>query len=115
MIWAEKRFKLGYGRAFALYVMAYCVGRVWIEYLRVDTANHLFGVRINVFTSIILFLLALAFFVIQGRRHPGLQLIAVADGVVPDGQAVPARRGRTGWRSRIAGRGGTGGRRGTGG
>ena len=28
VIWAERRFKLGYGRAFALYVMAYCVGRV---------------------------------------------------------------------------------------
>ena len=53
MIWADRRFKLGYGRAFALYVMAYTVGRGWIEYLRIDTANHIFGVRLNVWTSIV--------------------------------------------------------------
>ena len=28
VIWADRRFKLGHGRAFALYVAAYCVGRV---------------------------------------------------------------------------------------
>ena len=49
------------------------VGRVWIEYLRVDTANHLFGVRINVFTSVVLFLLALAFFVVSAQATPGRQ------------------------------------------
>jgi hypothetical protein len=59
--------------------MAYCVGRCWIEYLRVDTANHLFGVRVNVFTSVVLFLLALAFFVVQGRRHPGRQVAVPVD------------------------------------
>ncbi|MBA2698363.1 MAG: prolipoprotein diacylglyceryl transferase [Nocardioidaceae bacterium] len=71
VIWAERRFRLGYGRAFALYVMAYTVGRVWIEYLRVDTANAFFGVRLNVFTCVIVFLLAAAYFVIVGKRHPG--------------------------------------------
>ncbi len=71
VIWADRRFRLGYGRAFALYVMAYTAGRVWIEYLRIDTANHIFGVRLNVWTSIILFVAATAYFVIVGRRHPG--------------------------------------------
>ncbi len=71
VIWAERRFRLGYGRAFALYVMAYTVGRGWIEYLRVDTANHFFGVRLNVWTSVIVFCLAAAYFVVVGRRHPG--------------------------------------------
>jgi prolipoprotein diacylglyceryl transferase len=70
VIWAERRFRLGFGRAFALYVMAYTVGRTWIEYLRVDTANHFLGVRLNVFTSVVLFLLALIFFVISSKRHP---------------------------------------------
>ena len=31
LIWADHRFTLGHGRAFALYVAAYTVGRAWIE------------------------------------------------------------------------------------
>ncbi|MEJ7690987.1 MAG: prolipoprotein diacylglyceryl transferase [Nocardioidaceae bacterium] len=73
VIWAERRYRLGYGRAFALYVMAYTVGRGWIEYLRVDTANAFFGVRLNVFTSIVVFVLAAAYFVIVGKRRPGVE------------------------------------------
>ena len=37
VIWADRKYKLGYGRAFALYVMAYTAGRGWIEYMRIDT------------------------------------------------------------------------------
>ncbi|MGK5684530.1 prolipoprotein diacylglyceryl transferase [Actinoplanes sp. URMC 104] len=66
---ADRRFKFGRGRAFALYVMAYTVGRAWIEMLRVDEANHLFGIRLNVFTSIVVFLGALIYFlVVRGPR-----------------------------------------------
>ena len=71
VIWADRRFRLGHGRAFALYVMGYTAGRGWIEYLRIDTVNHVLGLRLNVWTSIVVFLLALAYFVIVGRRHPG--------------------------------------------
>ena len=31
VLWADRRFRLGHGRAFALYVMAYTAGRGWIE------------------------------------------------------------------------------------
>jgi prolipoprotein diacylglyceryl transferase len=66
----DRRFKFGRGRAFALYAMAYTVGRVWIEMLRTDEANHLFGVRLNVFTSIVVFVLALIYFmVVKGPRE----------------------------------------------
>ena len=43
VVWADRRYRLGYGRAFALYVMAYTAGRGWIEYLRIDSVNHIFG------------------------------------------------------------------------
>src|SRR3712207_1824588 len=36
----HRRFRFGKARAFALYVMLYCVGRFWIELLRTDEANH---------------------------------------------------------------------------
>ncbi len=75
VLWADRRFRLGHGRVFALYVMCYTAGRSWIEYLRIDTANHIFGVRLNVWTSIILFVLATAYFVVAGRRHPGRETV----------------------------------------
>ncbi len=73
VIWADRRFKLGFGRVIALYVMAYTAGRGWIEYLRVDPVqlDDVAGLRLNVWVSIALFALAAAFFVWQGRRHPG--------------------------------------------
>ncbi|WP_246157922.1 prolipoprotein diacylglyceryl transferase [Catellatospora sichuanensis] len=64
----DRRFKFGRGRAFALYAMLYTLGRVWIEAMRTDEATMVIGVRLNVWTSIIVFLGAAAFFVL--RRGP---------------------------------------------
>jgi prolipoprotein diacylglyceryl transferase len=73
VIWADRRFRLGHGRAFALYVAGYCAGRGWIEYLRIDPveADDVFGLRLNVWTSIILFTLAVGYFVWSSIRRPG--------------------------------------------
>jgi prolipoprotein diacylglyceryl transferase len=85
VIWADRKFKLGYGRVVALYVMAYTAGRGWIEYLRVDPVqlDDVAGLRLNVWVSIVLFLLATAFFVWQGRRHPGREETAYVAGREP--------------------------------
>jgi prolipoprotein diacylglyceryl transferase len=73
VIWADRRFRLGHGRAFALYVAAYCAGRAWIEYLRIDPveANDVFGLRLNVWTSIVVGLAAVVYFVVSARLRPG--------------------------------------------
>lgn len=71
IVWLERRFRLGHGRVFWAYVMAYTSGRVWIEMLRIDPAHTFFGLRLNVWTSILVFLGALVAFVVVGRRHPG--------------------------------------------
>lgn len=68
LLWAERRFRLTNGRLFALYVMGYTAGRAWIEYLRVDPANYLLGLRVNDWTSLVLFAAALTYFVLAGRR-----------------------------------------------
>jgi prolipoprotein diacylglyceryl transferase len=70
-LWADRKWTLGYGRVFALYVAAYTVGRFWIEALRVDTAHHWLGMRLNDWTAIIVFLGAVAYFVRSSRRYPG--------------------------------------------
>ncbi|ORT53947.1 prolipoprotein diacylglyceryl transferase [Streptomyces sp. CB03238] len=71
VIWADRRFRLGHGRAFALYVAAYCAGRGWIEYMRVDEAHHVLGLRLNVWTAILVFLLAVTYIVVSSRTRPG--------------------------------------------
>ncbi|MDN3020901.1 prolipoprotein diacylglyceryl transferase [Streptomyces sp. S.PB5] len=83
VIWADRRFKLGHGRAFALYVAAYCVGRFWIEYLRVDDAHHILGLRLNNWTAVIVFLLAVLYIVLSARKRPGREEVVepnAADG-----------------------------------
>jgi prolipoprotein diacylglyceryl transferase len=85
VIWADRRFNLGYGRVVALYVMAYTAGRGWIEYLRIDPVqlDDVAGLRLNVWVSIVLFVLAAAFFVWQGRRHPGREESVYVEGREP--------------------------------
>jgi prolipoprotein diacylglyceryl transferase len=67
----ERRFQLDRGRTFAMYVMLYTVGRAWIEYLRVDQATHILGLRLNDWTCLIVFLGALAYFVRVTRAEQG--------------------------------------------
>jgi prolipoprotein diacylglyceryl transferase len=73
VIWADRRWRLGHGRVVALYVMTYTLGRGWIEYLRIDEVqmNDVLGLRLNVWTSIVLFVAAAAYFWVSARRHPG--------------------------------------------
>ncbi|MEV1287587.1 prolipoprotein diacylglyceryl transferase [Micromonospora sp. NPDC049679] len=80
----DRRFKLGRGRAFALYVMGYTAGRFWIELMRTDEANLILGLRVNVWTSVLVFLGALAYFV--RVRGPQEFLVPVGGGHV----ALPA-------------------------
>ncbi|MDP2013247.1 MAG: prolipoprotein diacylglyceryl transferase, partial [Actinomycetota bacterium] len=75
LIWADKRFNLGHGRVFALYVVLYCVGRTWIELLRIDTANHILGLRLNVWTAVIVGLGGLVWFLLSARLKPGREAL----------------------------------------
>lgn len=73
VIWLDRRLRLGHGRVVALYVMSYTAGRGWIENLRIDTVqmNDILGLRLNVWTSIILFVLAAAYFAWATKSRPG--------------------------------------------
>ncbi|GAB3009611.1 prolipoprotein diacylglyceryl transferase [Streptomyces pseudoechinosporeus] len=90
VIWADRRFKLGHGRAFALYVAAYCAGRFWIEYMRVDEAHEFLGLRLNNWTAIVVFLLAVLYIVLSAKRRPGREEVvepAAAVGREADAEA----------------------------
>lgn len=65
---ADRRWHPDRGRLFALYVAAYTAGRGWIEALRDDHANHIAGLRVNDWVSIIVFTAAVAYLVVTRRR-----------------------------------------------
>ncbi len=75
LVWADRRYQMGHGRVFALYVALYCLGRLWIEALRIDAANTILGLRLNIWTAGIVGLGALAYFVWSLRTKPGREEI----------------------------------------
>lgn len=72
LLWADKRFRLGHGRVFALYVAGYTLGRFVVETMRSDEATMVFGFRINEIVSVVVFLIAVVvFFTLKkGRETP---------------------------------------------
>ena len=68
LLLVEKRHPLRRGQVFALYVALYTLGRVFFEWLRIDDATKLFGVRFNLMLSVALCVFGFAWFVWLGRR-----------------------------------------------
>nr|WP_184830103.1 prolipoprotein diacylglyceryl transferase [Jiangella mangrovi] len=71
LMWLDKRYAIGFGRLFALYVAGYTLGRGFWEYLRIDPANDVFGIRVNLWVSGIIFVAAVAYFFWSLKKHPG--------------------------------------------
>jgi prolipoprotein diacylglyceryl transferase len=68
--WAQRRFRLSGWASFALYAASYTAGRGWIEALRDDHANHILGLRVNDWVSIVVFLAAVLAFTVLRRQPP---------------------------------------------
>ena len=75
LVWADKRYNLGHGRVFALYIVLYCVGRFWIEALRIDSAHHILGMRLNNWTALLVGLGGLIWFIQSARHKPGREAL----------------------------------------
>jgi hypothetical protein len=76
IIWADKRYVMGHGRVFALYVALYCAARGLIETMRIDDARHILGLRFNVWTALIIGALALIYLVRSSEKNPGRELMS---------------------------------------
>ena len=72
LLYVDRRYRIGHGRLFALYVASYCVGRFWVELMRDDTATHIAGIRVNVFTAMFVFIGAVVYMLLapKGREDP---------------------------------------------
>lgn len=67
LLWIDRRHRLGRVRLFCLYVAFYTLGRAWIEALRIDEAEHFFGVRLNDWVCLVVFLGAVIVFATDRR------------------------------------------------
>jgi prolipoprotein diacylglyceryl transferase len=79
----DRRFRLGHGKVFTLYVALYSAGRFWIEALRVDTVNEIGGFRLNNYTSALAFVVAALVFVWLLKNRPGREDIVERSAVRP--------------------------------
>ena len=58
LVWIAKKNLLDKGGIFLLYICTYSFGRFWIEGLRIDESEKIFGLRFNIWVSAILFFAA---------------------------------------------------------
>lgn len=64
----DRARRLASGYLFAAYLALYSIGRLWVEALRVDEANEIAGVRVNIWVFSIVLVVSAAF-VAQGLRR----------------------------------------------
>lgn len=81
VVLADRRYRLGGGRVFALYLATYAVGRIWIEALRIDDATMFFGLRLNDYVMGVVLLGALLF--LRLRRGVGREIVTEAPASAP--------------------------------
>ena len=71
LLWVDRRFRLGPGRLFAVYLIGYGAGRFWIEGLRIDPASEVAGLRWNQWVAVAAIAAgAIWLLVTRGRRWP---------------------------------------------
>jgi prolipoprotein diacylglyceryltransferase len=96
VIWAARRFLLTGDRAFAVWLAAFAVGRCGTESLAIDSAHHLFGLRVSQWVMALVFAGALGYlYLTRGSRGP-------ASGAAGD-PPVPPHSWRFGTRAQRAG------------
>lgn len=72
LLWADRRFRLGRGKVFALYVALYGLGRTFTEGLRLDYSYDVFGpIRFNQAVAILICVAGIALFAWLVRFRPG--------------------------------------------
>ncbi len=69
----DRKFELRWGKLFAMYLVWYSTVRFFIEDLRIDPSEILLGLRTFQWFALAGIALGIALFVVQNRRHPGLE------------------------------------------
>ena len=92
LLWLERRLRSSGacgGRLLWADLMVYTAGRAWVEHLRIDEAQRVLGLRLNEWTSLVIFVVGLIGFIVVTRRGPSDAIIA--DGATAGRSDAPAR------------------------
>ena len=74
IILLERKFRLQWGKTLAVYLIWYGVGRSYLESIRIDPSEFSFlGIPSNVWAAYLAIVLGIVIFIVQSRRHPGLE------------------------------------------
>lgn len=76
----DRRVRFAPGQVMALYIAGYPVGRIVIESIRTDAANTILGLRVNIWTSVVVFVLGVVLYITLGRRAARSKETYVSDG-----------------------------------
>jgi prolipoprotein diacylglyceryl transferase len=72
LLWADRKFRLGRGKVFALYVALYGFGRIFTESLRTDYSYDVFGpLRFNAAVAMLICLAGVMLLIWLIRQRPG--------------------------------------------
>lgn len=77
IVWLERRRRFAAGQLFGMYLMIYTAGRSWIEMMRIDDAHTVLGLRLNVWTSLVVFAVGLALYLVAGRLGRPREVVCV--------------------------------------
>ncbi len=91
IVLAGRRLVLKPGRWFAVYVLGYGLGRLWVESLRVDFATEVFGFRVNTWISLIAIVGGVLWLFWKGSPVDGAATAELRAGGNPQGSVGVAR------------------------
>jgi prolipoprotein diacylglyceryl transferase len=76
----ERKVNLRWGRAFAVYLIWYGVGRSWFESIRIDPSEVFLGVRSNIWAAWLAIAIGIVILIVQNRRHTGHEMTVYQPG-----------------------------------
>jgi prolipoprotein diacylglyceryl transferase len=85
VIQVEKRYRIRRGYLVTVYAALYTFGRFFTEWMRIDNAHRFLGLRLNDWTSILVFIAAVAVLFLRGRAAPSDER---AGDPLPEGSAT---------------------------
>lgn len=74
ILFLERKIALRWGKAFAVYLIWYGVGRSFFEAIRVDPSEMFLGVRTNIWAAWVAIAVGIVIFIVQSRRHTGVEI-----------------------------------------
>jgi prolipoprotein diacylglyceryl transferase len=87
LLWLDRRKVVPRGKLFAVYVLGYGLGRLWVEALRIDKASKILGARVNIWVALLAIIGGLAWYVFgpEEAAPPSLAVDADLEGADLEG------------------------------